>query len=176
MTHSAATAIWNHESGKPIPLGYDASFYSQRYGRHAVDELVRQKLEAAMADAFKRLKHHTAAFTQNDHYLTSSKDKFLAQYKNARMNAKSSPQRATPTAPPSAPNQPAAAPKTPLNGFAAAMSNMSNRTNVSFCVSFIPGAPRLAGVPCRSLVTRALVQRRCRSSPPEYQIPACIVI
>ena len=59
---------------------------------------MRSKLEVAAAQALRVLRYETTPFTQNDHYLSTSKDKFLALYKSARQNVESYPKSASATA------------------------------------------------------------------------------
>ncbi|GJE97016.1 P-loop containing nucleoside triphosphate hydrolase protein [Phanerochaete sordida] len=59
--------------------------------KRAVEQLIREKLDATMAQTARILRYETAPFTQNDHYLSASKDKFLAMYKSARKNEKDTP-------------------------------------------------------------------------------------
>ncbi|KAF7800197.1 hypothetical protein EIP86_011444 [Pleurotus ostreatoroseus] len=56
-----------------------------------VDELIQSTYKAARAQLGKILRYETSAYTQNEHYLSSSKEAFLTKYKALRTKAKSNP-------------------------------------------------------------------------------------
>ncbi len=56
--------------------------------RHVVSDLIQSTYKDANAQLAKVLKYETTAFTQNEHYLSASKQGFSAQYKALRSKAK----------------------------------------------------------------------------------------
>ncbi|KAI0087492.1 P-loop containing nucleoside triphosphate hydrolase protein [Irpex rosettiformis] len=122
---------------------------------NAVQALLEDKRDSMTAQISKLIKYESTAYTQNDHYLSDGKEKFLAQYKALRMKnlKKTQPAAAvasigTPVTPtsPAAPARPLFSPSPELRVADYQQGAVPRQTATT-----APGAKNLIGAPLNAL-------------------------